>query len=59
MLPEPRVLSGVGLLAAIPAALFIVGRSDPWVALAIVNVLIIVASVAQMVGPAEGEHATA
>jgi hypothetical protein len=55
MLPSARVLSGLGLLAVVPAAAYLLGRSDLSVALAGLNTLIIVWSVATMVGPVEGD----
>jgi len=53
-----RYLSGVLLLATVPMALYAL-EGRPVVALALLNVAIVVASLVAMVGPGEDEDATA
>lgn len=51
----PRLLPVVGLLALVPVALFALGRADPAVALSLVSVVVVAASLYLMFLPGESE----
>jgi hypothetical protein len=50
-----KYLAGIGLLALVPVGLYLSELSRPIVALSLVSVVIIAASVYVMFGPAEGD----
>ncbi|MFB6141721.1 MAG: cytochrome-ba3 oxidase subunit [Halorientalis sp.] len=59
MVPGPQRLSVLGLLALVPAAVYLVASGAWVVAFGVVNVLLIVGSLYHMLSPAGSEPARA
>jgi len=53
--PRPILVAAVGSVALVPVALFAIGRSEPMIALSMLCVLLITASLYLMFGPAESD----